>query len=75
MIQSNQYNYMLLSRLVSDCEYYLGNGNYNKKHLWAGNVNAQIHKMIELWNSFPSNEKPEWCSLSQIQEYQGKMAS
>jgi hypothetical protein len=68
-------NYQLLDRLRSDCDYYLGNGNRSEKHLWAGNVDAQIKKMKELWNSFPKDAKPEWLSMNDILTYEKKMKS
>lgn len=37
-----KYRYMLLDRMRTDCAYYLGNGNRQVKHLWAGNVEEQI---------------------------------
>jgi hypothetical protein len=69
----NEFDYRLLSRLVSDCDYYLGNGNRSEKHLWAGNVDGQIKKMKELWNGFPKNAKPEWLSMEDILDYEKKM--
>ena len=41
------FNYMLLGRLISDCKYFLGNGNGYEKDLWAGSVQKQIAKMKE----------------------------
>ena len=69
----NQFNYMLLGRLASDCDYYLGNGNRHDKHLWAGNVDAQIKEMKRLWNGFPKDAKPEWLSMDDILTYEKKM--
>lgn len=66
-------NYMLLDRLQSDCDYFLGNGNGYEKHLWAGNITDQILKMKELYNSFPDTEKPEWITLSDIDNYEKQM--
>lgn len=68
-----EFNYKLLDRLKSDCEYFLGNGNRSEKHLWAGNVNDQIAKMKEIYNSL--EEKPEWLTMEQIDEYAEKMTS
>lgn len=70
-----KYNYMLLSRLKSDCDYFLGHGLRNEKHLWAGSVDRQIAKMRELYNSFADDEKPEWLTAEQIDEYERKMKS
>ena len=66
-----KHNYMLLSRLIQDCEYYLGNGNMCKKHLWAGNEIDQIEKMRELYNGFCI--KPIWCTINDINYYESKM--
>src|SRR5699024_10913013 len=57
-----EYNYMLLVRLRSDCEYFLGYGNGSERHLWAGNIDEQIAKMKELYNSFTDDQKPEWIT-------------
>ena len=54
------FRYQLLGRLQTDCEYYLNYGNRNIKRLWAGNVNLQIKLMVELYNSFKEDEKPQW---------------
>ena len=42
-----QNDYMLLSRLKADCDYFLGSGGRAEKHLWAGTVREQIAKMRE----------------------------
>lgn len=68
--QSFNY-YSLLSRLMSDNEYFLGNGGRAEKHLWAGNVPDQIAKMHELWDAL--DEKPEWLTLEQIDDYERRM--
>lgn len=69
----NEYQYMLLDRLKTDCEYFLGNGNGSVKHLWAGDIDEQIDKMKELYNSFADNEKPEWITMKDINNYEKKM--
>lgn len=68
---SRQFDYMLLGRLQMDCEYFLGNGARDTKHLWAGNATDQIAKMKELWNSM--TDKPEWLTLEKIHEYEKEM--
>lgn len=67
----SKFNYMLLSRLQMDCDYFLGNGNRYEKNLWAGNVNDHIEMMKKIWNGF--EEKPEWLSMEQIEDYERKM--
>ena len=68
-----EFNYMLLDRLKTDCNYYLGNGNKNKKYLWAGDEKKQIKKMKELYNSFSNDNKPEWITLEEIERYEKEM--
>lgn len=70
---SYSFEYQLLDRLKTDCNYYLGNGNRCEKHLWAGNVKDQIAKMKELYEILPV--KPEWLSLDDIEEYETKMTA
>ena len=69
--QKDEYNYMLLSRLKTDNDYFLGNGNRNPKHLWANNVKDQISEMKTLWNNLKI--KPEWLSMEDILNYEIKM--
>lgn len=68
-----EFNYKMLDRLKSDCDYFLGNGNRSEKHLWAGNCEAQIAKMREIYNSL--EEKPEWLSEEDIDNYEKEMCS
>ena len=68
-----EYNYMLLDRLKQDCEYFLGNGNGNVDTLWAKDIDEQITKMKELYNSFTDDEKPEWITIDDINNYEKEM--
>ncbi|MGF7010664.1 hypothetical protein M2146_001188 [Lachnospiraceae bacterium PF1-22] len=67
------FQYQMLSRLQSDCEYFLGYGNYSEKRLWASNVKNQIKEMKKLWNGFEKHEKPEWLTMEQINQYEKDM--
>lgn len=71
--KSKKYNYMMLDRLKSDCEYFLGNGNGFLGHLYYKDINKHIDEMKKLYNSFSNDEKPEWLSLEDIEEYKNKM--
>lgn len=71
--REDEFNYQLLGRLKSDCEYFLGYGNRNVNRLWAGNVEDQIEKMKELHNNFSENGKPEWLTYDQITQYEKLM--
>lgn len=69
-----EYRYMLLDRLKQDCEYFLGNGNGNAEHsLWAKDIDEQIDKMKELYNSFADDQKPEWITMEDINNYEKEM--
>ena len=69
----DRFRYMLLDRMRSDCDYFLGNGQIYGNHLWAGNVTGQIGYMKALWESFPEDGKPEWLTMEQILNYEKEM--
>lgn len=74
ILQSDEkFRYQLLSRLQSDCNYYLGYGNRSKNALWAENEKEQIEVMKELWKSFTDDEKPEWLTWNDILNYEIQM--
>ena len=68
---SNTFNYQMLSRLQMDCDYYLGNGNRNPKHLWAGNEKDHIQEMKDIYNTL--EEKPVWLKWEDILKYEKQM--
>lgn len=68
-----RFSYMMLDRLRSDCDYYLGNGNRNNDRLWSGKVEDQIQMMKDLHNSFPEGHKPEWLTYEAILDYEKRM--
>lgn len=70
-----RFRYMLLSRMQSDCEYYLNYGNRNQKRLWAGDEERQIELMIKLHDSFAEDEKPEWLTMDEILQYKKEMTA
>ena len=72
------YDYQLLDRLKSDCDYYLGacvdfdmDMTAAQKNLWAGNIEAQVSKMRELYDKLP--EKPDWLTMQDIDRYEHDM--
>lgn len=71
--KDKEFRYKLLSRLQSDCDYFLGAGNRVEKHLWANSVEDQIALMKALYNSFSAEDKPEWITLDKIEEYEKEM--
>lgn len=70
-----RFNYMMLSRLKGDCDYYLGNGSRNKKHLYYGDEEGHIEEMKELYKSFPDDAKPEWLTYDDILNYEKLMVA
>lgn len=65
------FNYQLLGRLKGDCEYFLGHGNRNEKHLWALNIRDHIAEMYKIYDNLP--EKPDWISREEIDSYKERM--
>ena len=73
--EDKEFRYQMLGRLKSDCDYYLGNGNRNERHLWAKDVDKQIAKMRDLHGLFKDEDKPEWLTAEDIDNYEAKMKS
>jgi hypothetical protein len=73
--EEDKFNYQMLDRLRSDCNYYLGYGNRNSKSLWANDEQEQINEMKKLYNSFSDDKKPEWLTYEQILEYEKEMVN
>lgn len=69
----DSYKYMLLDRLRTDCNYYLGAGGEDERCLWSGSVKEQIEDMKRLYESFPNDRKPEWLTIEEIERYGEKM--
>ena len=70
---ADSYKYMLLDRLRADCGYYLDGGNRNCKYLWGGSVAAHLDAMRALYESFPEDDRPEWLTAEQIDDYTAQM--
>ena len=68
-----RFDYMMLSRLESDCKYYLGYGGRYKGHLYYKEEQKHINEMKKLYNSFPDDKKPEWLTMNQVLEYEKMM--
>ena len=69
----DRFNYMMLSRLKMDCNYFLGFGNGHVKHLYYDTIDEHISEMKKLYNSFSDDKKPEWLTLDEIIEYENEM--
>lgn len=67
----DKFKYMMLGRLKSDCEYFLGFGARSLKHLYMNTVEQHIFIMRGLHHNL--KVKPEWLTLEQIKNYEIKM--
>ncbi len=72
VITQDEFNYMLLSRLISDLDYFLGYGNKSIKHLWAVSIKDQFLEINKIYNNI--SIKPIWLTRKQILNYK-KMCS
>ena len=68
-----EQKYQLLERMKSDCEYYLNGGQKQVKYLWSQSVDQQIQDMKDLLFSIPRENRPEWLTYYDIQNYSAKM--
>lgn len=68
-----EHEYMMLSRLATDCDFYLGHGNRNPDNLWEETEDKHVNKMKDIWNSFTIKEQPEWLTWDQIMYYESQM--
>lgn len=71
--EAKRFQYQMLGRMQSDCNYYLSYGNRKPGRLWAGTEAEHIAAMKVLWLSFSEDEKPLWLTWEQILEYEKKM--
>lgn len=70
-----EFQYMLLSRMQSDCEYFLGYGNRSVTILSGNDPQHHIDRMKELWEELPADGKPEWLTWEQLLTYEKAMCN
>ena len=70
-LENVEFLYMMLSRMKSDCKFFLGWGNRDPQHLWAGDVSMHINIMRALYEVLPA--KPEWLTEEQLNDFAAKM--
>ena len=71
--EADSFQYRMLSKLKMDCEYYLGHGNRQSKHLHNQDAEEHIMQMKQIWNMLPDDGKPEWLTMEQIEQYEKEM--
>lgn len=69
LTHESRFQFQLLSRMQMDLKYYFGNGGKCKKYLWANTIRKQLEYVEKLVNHL----KPEWFTLSEVQEYKSKI--
>lgn len=67
-----RFNYMMLSRLKSDCDNHLIAFTPSCK-IKKDRIGDVIEEMKKLYNSFPEDEKPEWLTWNDILNYEKLM--
>lgn len=68
-----EFDYMMLGRYKSDCNYFLGCRNGYEGHLYFKEINKHCDEMRKLYESFSDNDKPEWITAEQIEQYREDM--
>ena len=68
---ANRFQYMMLGRLQTDCDYFLGNGNRSENNLHFPTVEEHIQGMKDIWTELEN--KPEWLSMEDIENYERQM--
>ena len=70
---AREQDYRMLGRFQSDCDYFLGYGNGYEGHLYFKEVDKHCDEMKALYQSFSEEDKPEWLSLEDIENYREQM--
>ena len=67
-----RFTYMLLDKLRIDCEYHI---RMKRLHGFEciKDIPAHLTEMRRLWHSLPSDGKPEWLSLEEIEKFEKQM--
>lgn len=80
---SFRFQYQMLSRLNDDCIAFFGKTGeeekdkwdcryHNQHNIWGDTIEGHVKEMKRLWNVFPDDLKPEWCTWDQIMEFERK---
>lgn len=70
--KDEQFNYMMLGRLKSDCDNHINAFTPSCK-IKHDNIKGIIQEMKKLYNSFSEDKKPEWLTYEQILNYEKLM--
>lgn len=67
-----RFRYMMLDRMRQNREYYLRIGG-SANVLWPKDEKQHINNSKDIWNSFDDNDKPEWLTMEEIDEFASRM--
>lgn len=67
-----RFRYMMLDRMRQNREYYFRIGG-NANVLWPKDEKQHINNTKDIWNSFDDNDKPEWLTMEEIDEFASRM--
>ncbi len=67
-----QFDYMLLSRLQADCNYYISCGGCGKNNLWS-DIDTILNKMDSILKSFEAEDMPEWLTAAEFEQLKNKV--
>ena len=79
-----QFEYMMLSRLISDCRGFFGRGSdedswdcrYHNEHFISGqNIKSLVFEAKKLWNQIPEDLNPEWVTWEEIENFEKQAES
>jgi len=67
-MRTQRHEYMVLGRLVFDCEARINGFTPQSHPLWGVTIESHIAEMRRLWDLL--DVKPEWLSIDQIENYE-----
>lgn len=73
MRNPKRFEYMMLSRLQSDCKTHLQDNCHPSCRIKEENKAGIIEEMKRLWNQFTEEEKPKWITWEEILNYETKI--
>lgn len=74
-----KFQYMMLSRLQSDCVGFFGRDDdesshmdcryHNEHFIWGKDIRKLVSEMKRLWDEIPEDLKPEWLTREQVEGF------
>lgn len=74
-----KFQYMMLSRLQSDCVGYFGRDDdesshmdcryHNEHFIWGKDIRKLVSEMKRLWDEIPEDLKPEWLTREEVEGF------